>query len=384
MDGGAHGRRGWGVTQGMTTRGLRELVENHRVIVCVGAGGVGKTSVSAAMALRAARSGKRVLCLTVDPARRLADRLGLQADGHGGDQVVDTSGGGSLTLSMLDTKNVFDRVVSRHAPSDEAREAILNNGVYRYVSASMAGTEEYMAAERLFEVWQQGGHDLLIVDTPPASNALDFLSSPEKLEGLMKSRLLKWFAKGMSVFSNRYAAVLKGLVKFTGAEFLEAVAEFAGALDSMFGGFAERAEAVRDMLRRQEVAFVLVTGAERAATREGTLFTERLGAMGMGLKGVMINRLTPDPGEPCPNLKTALDDVGPETETSRLLRAFSTLREEQALRHGLEQEWVSSLKSDLHGVPFWAEAPMMVFAEDPKRGLLSLGEHIYDGAGGQT
>ena len=188
----------------MTRHSLAPLIDSHKVALAVGCGGVGKTTVSAAMALSAARAGKRVLCLTIDPARRLANALGLDELTGEAHEVsaerlasVGVSGSGSLTVMMLDTKQTFDELVTRHASSPAARDRILNNRLYQYVSTSLAGTQEYMAMEKLVAVNSDPSFDLIVLDTPPTSNALDFLDAPERLVEAIDSAAMRWFHSGV-------------------------------------------------------------------------------------------------------------------------------------------------------------------------------------------
>ena len=179
---------------------LAEVLQGHRVVVCVGSGGVGKTTTAAALALRAAVDGRRVLCLTIDPARRLATSLGLD-EMTTEERVVpmalfEAQGlkpKGELSAMMLDTKRTFDELVERYASSPEARDRILNNEIYRYVSSSLAGTQEYMAMEKLHAVRQNDRWDLIVLDTPPTTNALDFLDAPERLVAMIDSPAMRWF-----------------------------------------------------------------------------------------------------------------------------------------------------------------------------------------------
>lgn len=283
---------------------LASVVNSHRVIVCVGSGGVGKTTTSAALALRAAMEGKRVLCLTIDPARRLAQSLGL-SELHSGEQLVPTelfrSQGlecrGSLSAMMLDMKHTFDELVMRHASSAEQRDRILKNRIYQYVSTSLAGTQEYMAMEKLHAVQKDPRFDLIVLDTPPTTNALDFLDAPQKLIGAIDSPVMRWFvqtleeSKGLSLLGRGTAFVLKGLARFTGAEFLDQVGRFVSDVNELFGGFRERARAVYDSLKSKDVAFVVVTSPAPLTVAEAVYFTRKLREYGIEPRGLVVNRV---------------------------------------------------------------------------------------------
>lgn len=288
------------------TVSLLQLIDSRRVILCVGAGGVGKTTTAAALALVAAKRGRRVLCLTIDPARRLAQSLGLEqmrADA----QVVDRSlldqagvkASGSLTVMMLNTKSTFDAIVERYASSPEARDRILNNQIYQYVSTALAGTQEYMAMEKLYEVQHDSSYETIILDTPPTSHALDFLDAPQKLIDALDSSAARWFIRAFqstgrlsfNVLVRPAAMALRGVSKLTGKGFLEQVAGFLTELNDLFGGFTSRASVVQEALRAPEVAYVLVTSPSPAAIREVLYFSERLTSQGMRSDAFVVNRV---------------------------------------------------------------------------------------------
>lgn len=292
---------------------LAEVLGSHRVVVTVGSGGVGKTTTAAAMAVQAAMDGRKVLCLTIDPARRLANSLGLDemttSEQDVPNSLFETHGlqcKGSLSAMMLDTKRTFDDLVERHASSAEARDRILNNQIYKYVASSLAGTQEYMAMEKLHEVRKDPTWDLVVLDTPPTASALDFLTAPERLIDAIDSPAMRWFLQvfegaGKEAFGlvGRGATVLlRGIGKITGIEFLEQVAEFVSGINDLFGGFKERAEQVSDALRSPEVAFVLVTSPDPLAIGEARFFSDKLQDAGMKREAIIINQvhtLIPEP-----------------------------------------------------------------------------------------
>ncbi len=293
--------------------GLSDVLDRHRVVVCVGSGGVGKTTTSAAIALHAAMQGKRVLCLTIDPAKRLANSMGLSAMTTE-QQVVPQelferaglTSKGQLSAMMLDTKRTFDGLVHKHASSPARAQRILDNRLYQYISTSLAGTQEYMAMEKLHSVRKEGGYDLIVLDTPPTSNALDFLDAPERLIEAIDSQAMRWFIQafggagkiGFSLVGKGAQMVLKGLARITGGEFLDSVAEFITDINDLFGGFTERAREVSAALRGPEVAFLLVTSADPLAVQEAVFFAGKLAEHGMHQQGTVINRVTPLLDEP--------------------------------------------------------------------------------------
>jgi len=283
---------------------LSKVLDTHRVIVCVGSGGVGKTTTSAALAVRAASEGRHVLCLTIDPAKRLAQSLGL-SELHGAEQRVSPElfaqhglvCRGSLSAMMLDMKRTFDDLVERHASSKAQRQRIFANRLYQYVSTSLAGTQEYMAMEKLHAVRRDERFDLIVLDTPPTTNALDFLEAPQKLVGAIDSPVMRWFvdtlqtAPGLGLVSRGAAFVLKGLGRFTGAEFLQQVGQFVSELNDLFGGFRERAQAVYEDLKGPDVGFVIVTSPSPATVAEAIYFTRKLREYGITPRAMVVNRV---------------------------------------------------------------------------------------------
>ncbi len=281
------------------------LADRHtRIIVCCGAGGVGKTTTAAALALRAAEQGRRVVVLTIDPARRLAQALGLTELDNTPRPVsgIDLPAGGSLDAMMLDMKRTFDDVVLAHATADKARQ-ILENPFYQAVSSSFAGTQEYMAMEKLGQLSTQadrdGSWDLIVVDTPPSRSALDFLDAPARLGSFLDGRFIRLLtapAKAggrayLKVFSAGVTLVTSTMSKVLGGEMLRDVQTFVGALDTMFGGFRERADHTYALLKQESTAFVVVAAPERDALREASFFVDRLEQDGMPLSGLVVNRL---------------------------------------------------------------------------------------------
>ena len=283
---------------------LADVLDRHRVVVCVGCGGVGKTTTAASLAMHAAMQGKRVLCLTIDPAKRLANSLGLDqmtAEEHSVSPDVFAAHGltleGELWAMMLDPKSTFDELVRRYASSPEIAERIMGNKVYDYLSGSLAGTQEYMAMEKLHAVRASDRYDLIVLDTPPTSNALDFLDAPERMANLIDSPAMRWFVQafeGAGKFSFNLvgkgaAFLLRGLSRFTGTGFLEVLAEFITDFNDLFGGFRERALQVSAALRSDDVAFVIVTSPNPLAMDEAIFFSRRLEEFEMQIDAFVIN-----------------------------------------------------------------------------------------------
>jgi len=289
---------------------LRPLLEGKQIVVCVGAGGVGKTTLAATIALGFAQRGERVLCITIDPAKRLADSLGLGAMSAEEQRVspeLFASAGlevkGELTVLMLDTKHTFDELVRRHASSPAVRDRILQNRIYSYVSTSLAGTQSYMAMEKVLLVRRDPRFDRIVLDTPPTSNALDFLDAPERLIEAIDSPAMRWLVQtveksgrfSLNFLARGVALVLRGIGRLTGKGFLEHLAEFVVELNELFGGFRERAAEVAKAFRAPDLAYVLVTSPAPAAIDEVSYFAARLRQQGMRPDAVVVNRLQTSP-----------------------------------------------------------------------------------------
>jgi anion-transporting ArsA/GET3 family ATPase len=271
-----------------------------RIVVCCGSGGVGKTTTAAALGVRAAERGRKVVVLTIDPARRLAQSMGLTELDNVPRRVqgVDEAAGGELHAMMLDMKRTFDEVVLQHSDPERAR-AILENPFYQSLSAGFAGTQEYMAMEKLGQLRALGQWDLIVVDTPPSRSALDFLDAPKRLGSFLDGRFIKLLVAPARVggragmkFLNVGMSMMTGVLnKVVGAHLLRDVQTFVAAMDSMFGGFRTRADATYRLLQASGTAFLVVAAPERDALREASYFVERLAAEDMPLAGLVLNRV---------------------------------------------------------------------------------------------
>ena len=269
-----------------------------RIIVCCGSGGVGKTTAAAAIGLRAAERGRHVVVLTVDPARRLAQAMGLSyLDNIPRPVDAGLSSGGSLHAMMLDMKRTFDEIVEAHADPDRAAQ-ILANPFYQSLSSSFAGTQEYMAMEKLGQLHRTDEWDLIVVDTPPSRSALDFLDAPERLGRFLDGRLIRLLTAPaspgrayMKVLNAGFSIMTGTLTKVLGAQVLKDMQTFVTAFDTMFGGFRERAEATYRLLQTPGTSFIVVAAPEPDALREASYFVERLGGERMPLAGLILNRV---------------------------------------------------------------------------------------------
>lgn len=287
---------------------LEALVDAHRIVVCCGSGGVGKTTTAASLALYGARRGRRAIVLTIDPARRLADSLGIGPLGNTPRVVerdwlasADLEVPGSLSAMMLDQKGSWDELISRHAPSPEVRDRILENSFYRQLSQSFAGSQEYMAVEQLGELDASGRYDLIVVDTPPTQHALDFLEAPERLLHFLDRKIVRWFVRpsltaGWSTLQSMNRTVgflLHKIEDATGVSTLAQVSDFFEAMGTLFDGFEARVSRVTELLRDPATAFLLVAGPDEQVLGQAEYLVEQMAARGMPLKGVVMNRIHP-------------------------------------------------------------------------------------------
>lgn len=288
------------------------LVRDRHVIVCVGTGGVGKTTLAAAIALAGARLGRRVAVLTIDPARRLADALGIAELGNQPTDLprerLDALGvppEGRLAALMLDMKRTFDDLVARFADSEQARERILGNRIYQQLSDALAGSAEYSAMEKVFELSERRDFDLIVVDTPPSQHALDFLEAPRRLVEFLDSRMVQVllhpaFAAGrfgVKLFQRSTERVLRLVERVSGVAFLEDISEFLLAFEGMSEGFRERARLVQARLVGPDAAFVLAASPAPQSTRHALDMLARLSAAGVPLAGLVVNRVHVWPGD---------------------------------------------------------------------------------------
>ena len=283
-----------------STIGIDALLDDPatRIVVCCGSGGVGKTTTSAALALRAAERGRRVVVLTIDPARRLAQALGLdELSNEPGSVPLD---GAKLDAMMLDMRRTFDEMVYAHSTPDRA-EKIIANPFYQTISSSFSGTQEYMAMEKLGQLHARGDWDLIVVDTPPSRSALDFLDAPQRMSTFLDGRMIRLLSsparaggKGLrKIVGAGFGLFAKGVSTIIGGQLLTDASAFVSAFDTMFGGFRERATRTYELLRSPGTAFLVVATPEPDALREAAYFVDRLAGEGMPLAGLVLNRTHP-------------------------------------------------------------------------------------------
>ena len=367
-----------------------------RIIVCCGSGGVGKTTTSAALALRAAEQGRKVVVLTIDPARRLAQSMGIEALDNSPRPVpgINPEAGGQLEAMMLDMKRTFDEVVMSQASPEKAKQ-ILENPFYVAVSSSFAGTQEYMAMEKLGQLdkdaQKSGRWDLIVVDTPPSRSALDFLDAPERLSSFLDGRFMRLLlapAKGPArLMTAGFGMVTRALTTIIGAQVLQDMSAFVAAFDTLFGGFRARAQRTFELLQADGTAFVVLAAPERDALREAAYFVDRLSQEEMPLAGLVINRTSTDP-----------QTQGVNLSANAALAAYEKLREDDSdtdkhLTAGLlrlhadrvrsvvrEQELIERFATAHPDVPR-ARVPALATDVHDLSGLREIGELLADQTG---
>ncbi len=343
-------------------------LSGRRVVVVAGAGGVGKTTVSAALALGLAARGARVAVVTIDPARRLAAALGIADLGdtpHRVDPARVHDAGialvGSLDALQLDPRATFDRLVARHAPDDAARERILANRIYRHLSGTVAGAQEFMAVERLYELVDSGEYDAVVLDTPPARNALDFLDAPERMTRFIEGRGLRLLLGprvgvgrlGWRALHAGGSMVMSALERLTGAELLGEITEFLQSFDGMYQGFSDRAASVHALLTSNSTRFVVVTGPRPEPSAEAAALWRRLETDGYPLGALVVNRVHDQPGggEAQPlDLARRLTQAGAGDPAGLAARATTALDEARA-RALADRHEIASLIGPLGGPP---------------------------------
>ena len=378
-------------TAGMTSA-LDDLVHDARILLCCGSGGVGKTTTAAVLAMHAARLGRRAVVVTIDPAKRLADALGLGSEGLSNEPtrvgVVDAPG--ELWAMMLDTRTTFDALVSRYSATEEQATAITANRFYRNISGALSGTQEYMAAEKLYELHHDPRFDLVVVDTPPTRNALDFLDAPARLTRFLDHRVYRALTMpsklGLKVLGTATQLILRPIAKVIGGEVVTDVMGFFQAFDGMEAGFRDRAQTVIGLLRDAETHYVLVASPRRDALAEAGFFAGKLADAGLAVSAVVVNRLHPQFGAGGVGVVSGRGSVSKVTRTHDQkppggdaaanlaeLRQVATL-ERAALTPLFAQVGdvcraeVPLLAGDVHDLAGLAEIEGHLFASSPDRG----------------
>ncbi|MDA8183001.1 MAG: AAA family ATPase [Actinomycetota bacterium] len=378
------------------------LLASREILVACGPGGVGKTTTAAAAAaVAAARIGGKVLVLTVDPARRLANALGLEGIGNAERRVPEAAFAaagvkpmGELWAAMLDTKESWDALIRRHAPDESTRDQILANPLYRNISGRFVQSHDYIAMERLFEIHSEGSYDLIVVDTPPTRNALDFLDAPERMADFFSSRLLRWLivpyrSKLVNLASKPFYQVADRIL---GSQFLSDIAEFFVLFQSMYDGFVERARSVERLLGDRRTSFVVISTLETVPLREAEFFAAALAKRELQLGAVVLNKVLPaylrDPvnaalaermrddaagiaGALCSKVRGLEPDQATRV-VAEVARSFLDFRV-VAQREAEQQAELSGAPDVLVSVPYYEEDIVDL------SGLLRLGESLWNG-----
>jgi anion-transporting ArsA/GET3 family ATPase len=269
---------------------MLELLEGRRIVVCAGAGGVGKTTTAAAIAMGMAERGLKVAVVTIDPAKRLADSLGLEELGNE-PRRVEGEFEGELWALMLDSKRTFDALIERLAPDEATRDEILSNRIYQQLSSAVAGSQEFTAIAKLYELDQEGEYDLLVLDTPPSRNALDFLDAPGRLSAFFQGRAIKMFLRPTGLLGRGAGVVFRLLERLTGVDLLHDLSVFFRALSGMIDGFTERARRVGALLEDPGTTFVIVTAPRHDPVEEAIFFHRKLADAAMPFGGLVVNRV---------------------------------------------------------------------------------------------
>ncbi len=384
-----------------STSTLEQLLAAKEIVICCGSGGVGKTTTAAAAgAMAATHLGGKVLVVTVDPARRLANALGLESFGNVETRVPDeaftaagTTPSGELWAAMLDTKQSWDDLVHRHAPDAKTRDAILANPLYTNITGRFVQSHDYIAMERLYEIHASGRYDLVIVDTPPTRNALDFLEAPERMADFFSSRLLRWLtvparSRLVNMATKPFYRVADTIL---GSAFLEDIAEFFLLFQTMYDGFVERARAVQRILEDKRTTFVVVSTLESAPLREAEFFMSALDDADFHLGAVVLNKvlpdylldkkaaagakaLTADPGSAADTVLGAAPRLGDHDDVARVVEevadSFLNFRV-VATREAEQRAELSTVPDVLATVPYF-DSDIFDLA-----GLLRLGEQIW-------
>jgi anion-transporting ArsA/GET3 family ATPase len=329
---------------------MADVIRDSRIIVCCGSGGVGKTTSAAALALTAAESGRKVVLITIDPAKRLADALGLQGLTNDPSPIA-VDGAGGLWAMMLDARATFDAVIRQQSRNEAQVRRILENPFYDNVASRLSGSQEYMAAEKLFELSNDDRFDLVVVDTPPTREALDFLEAPQKLMNFLDHRVYRWLIaparSGLKIVNLAAQPILRTIGRVIGADVLADAINFFQAFEGIESGFRDRADAVQRLLKSDVTKYLVVASPRRDTVDEAIYFSRQLQSAGRGVTGLIVNRLQPLFGsgtaEESEGAARAAQDRG-ETDLAVLHRNMAHLRR------------ISEAEED-------AIAPLLTFAE---------------------
>ncbi len=333
---------------------LAQRFDALRILLTCGTGGVGKTTVAAALGLAAAQRGRRVLVMTIDPARRLADAMGLTSLGNEPQRVWQATRDGFLDCMMLDAKRTFDRVIERYAPSAEVAQRILHNKLYVQLSSAITGSQEYMAMEQLYQHTLDAHYDLIILDTPPSQHALDFFTAPQRMTRALTDSMLKLLLKpslvagrwGARLFARSTTTLLRMFGSITGAEMLQEMVELLTGATELFTGFEQRAQAVQKMLRDESTGILLVTVPSEDQLRDARHFLQEARASHMHLEGILFNRVTPQFDEAAVTTPSA-DDAMHSALRTALTQLHARLLDARTREQQLIAQYTEALQPPL-------------------------------------
>ncbi len=334
------------------------ILDSYKIIVCAGSGGVGKTTMSAALGLALARRGKRVMVLTIDPARRLAQALGFQGSEE---EAHVPHSSGHLWASLIQSDVIFDRFVRESCPDQEWANKLLNNRLYRQLSRSLSGSQEFTSLEKLLTIYESGKYDVILLDTPPTQHALDFLRAPERIYSLFQDSVTRWFVKSPTpgplwqrIMNRGTQTLLNTLEKITGASFIGELSDFFQSMSALQQRVRERSMQVHNLLTSSQTAFLLITGFDQAKLREAREFTKELTSEGYQMRGVIVNRAFPLWLNETPGIDTAV------TVEEQKLRAYY-------------QEWYSFLRTRIEAYDAFAQE----LAGTPIYRMLDMQEEVF-------
>jgi len=354
---------------------LRSLVADRQIVVCAGSGGVGKTTVAAVLALEGARAGRKSVVVTIDPAKRLADALGLQGLTNSPSEI-DGDWPGELWAMMLDTKSTFDDLVTKYSEDEEQARRILGNRFYRNISGALSGTQEYMAMEKLYELHEESDFDLVVVDTPPTRNALDFIDAPQRLTRFLDHRLYRILMAPTRAYLkavNMAAQVfLRTVTKVVGGEVLDDAIAFFSAFQGMEEGFRNRADRVLKLLSDPGTAFVLVASPRRDTVEEATFFARKLGEARIPVEALVVNRMHPRFGE---GLAEAARERAATLQGTALGSHYANLADFRLVA-SREEDHLAGLAEQVEPAPV-VRVPFLRSDVHDLEGLAAVGEHLF-------
>jgi len=363
---------------------VAELIRDRRILVCCGTGGVGKTTTAAVLALEGARQGRRAVVVTIDPAKRLADALGLDQLSNT-PSLIEGDWSGELWALMLDTKNTFDSLVEKYSAGPAQAKQILANPFYRNISGALSGTQEYMAGEKLYELHEGGEFDLIVVDTPPSRHALDFLEAPRRLTNFLDHRLYRILMTPTRAYMRAVnvaaQAFLRTVSRVVGSEVVQDAVAFFSAFEGMEQGFRDRAQQVRALLGDERTAYVLVASPRADTIAEATYFSDKLRDLDLSVHALVVNRMHPNFGEGMAEAdreRAATLAKAESPEGRRLATLYANLADFRMVASG-EEQCLEGLVDQVAPAPV-ARVPFLSSDVHDLAGLAEVGRHLFPAA----